>query len=270
MIDIAICTRDRVTELSLLLDSLRHQTEQNFDIFILDDASGTPVLNFHFFVKIMNQLKLEGHKVVVLRNELSQGVCAARQKLNDYILKHSKNPYIARLDDDVILDPDYLLNLRDVLDEGYDIASGITPVLGSPEFKRETKFVMPIINKHSFDSEGNLIEQRDDCGYSYLEEGIIPTHQFRSCAMFKREIVEKIKYEDNLTFVGFREEGFYSFRSILAGYKIGVDVQAKAFHFVAPSGGTRSNEYNQNVQLDDDTFRRWCKKQFEKHGNFLQ
>lgn len=272
MIDLAICTRDRVTELTLLLESLRHQTE-GFDIFILDDASGTPLMNFHFFVKTVNQLKIEGHKVVVLRNEISQGVCAARQKLNDYIIKHSKNEYVCRLDDDVILEETYLSRLLFVIRAGYDVASGVTPVFGQPEMKREIKFVSPIINKHSFDSEGNLIEQRDDCGFSYLEEEtslILPTHQFRSCALFKREVVEKIKYEENLSFVGFREEGFYSFRCLIEGFKIGVDVQAKAWHLVAPSGGTRSGEYAKNVQLDDETFRKWCKRKFKEKGDFLK
>ena len=215
-------------------------------------------------------MKLEGHKFVILRNERSDGVCAARQKLNEYVLKHSKSEYIARLDDDVILEKDYLERLLNAIKQGYDVASGITPLFGSPELKREVSFVMPVINKHSFDSGGNLIEAKDDCGFSYIEEAIIPTHQFRSCALFKREVVEKIKYEDNLTRVGFREEGFYSFRSIIAGFKIGVDVQAKAWHFAAPSGGTRSPEYAQNVQLDDETFRKWCKKQYEKHGDFLK
>ena len=48
MKDIAILinVRDRPTELVLLLQSLRTQSYQDFDIFILDDQSGTQLINY--------------------------------------------------------------------------------------------------------------------------------------------------------------------------------------------------------------------------------
>jgi len=107
-----------------------------------------------------------------------------------------------------MLEPDYFEKLIKVIDEGYDIASGVTPLIGTPEWKRETKFVEPIINRHEFDNEGNLIKMNDDCGYTYLEEVILPTHQFRSCALFKREVVEKIKYEDNSCYIAYISDIF--------------------------------------------------------------
>lgn len=269
-IEVLICTKDRWSELALCLQSLSTQTYQDFDVMILDDASGNPILNCNFLQRIFQHLKIQGHRVIIFRNDMSVGVCFARNRLNTEYLKMSDNEYSCRIDDDVVLNPDYLSKLVGVIDSGFDIASGVTPLIGVPEWKRESKFVSPIINRHELDKEGNLIAMNDDCGYSYLDEKILPTHQFRSCALFKRAVVENIKYEENLSFVGFREEGFYSFRSLIKGYKIGVNTNAIAWHFAAPSGGTRSPEYQVNVTNDNNIFLDWSKRMFLKHGNFLE
>ena len=58
-ITIHITTRARHTELALLLENLRHQTIQNWDLIILDDASGNHVVNAYFITALINRLKLE-------------------------------------------------------------------------------------------------------------------------------------------------------------------------------------------------------------------
>lgn len=267
---VQICTRDRHSEISLCLQSLRTQTFQDWDLILLDDASGNPITNCYFVMYLLNRIKLEGHKVKLVRNNISQGVCHARNQCIEF--DDFNNEFSGRIDDDVVLESDYLEKMKKVFEEGYDLVSGITPNIETPELEREIKFVKPIINKHEFDKEGNLIEQKDDCGYGYIESEIIPTHQFRSNAFYKREIQEKVKYPTNLTTVGFREELFFSFKAILKGYKIGVHTGAKAYHFRCPSGGVRKSpeEYQKCVQLDDETAKKWAKKKFEEKGNFLK
>ena len=56
-------TKDRHTEVSLLLQSLRTQSVQEFDIIVLDDASGLPLSQCYFFMSIVNRMKIEGHKI---------------------------------------------------------------------------------------------------------------------------------------------------------------------------------------------------------------
>jgi hypothetical protein len=58
-IAILINVRDRPTELAILLQSLRTQTIKTFDIFILDDCSGSFLTNYHFMNCMFNQIKLE-------------------------------------------------------------------------------------------------------------------------------------------------------------------------------------------------------------------
>ena len=262
------CSKDRHSELALMLQSLRTQTIQDWDLLLLDESK-TPITQNYFLVALINRIKLEGHCVRILRNELSQGVCYSRNKLIESDI--SNNDYVLRLDDDIILEPDYIQKLLNVINKGFDMASGVIPLVSMPQIKREVSFVMPIINKHELDNEGNLILQKDDCGFGYIEEEIIPTHQFRTNCLYKTEINKKVSYPLNLSHTGFREEGFFSVKAIVEGYTIGVNTHAICYHLACPSGGVRANQqlYSQNVQLDDNTFKQYIKDLFLKHGDFF-
>lgn len=262
-ISIHICTRDREAEFTVLLQSLRTQIYDNWDLVILDE-NVNPIANNHLLVSLINRIKYENHGINVIRNELRLGVCNARNLLieKDYF----DNPLVCRLDDDVIIELDYLQNLLKVIEEGYDIASGVTPSLGHPEIKREIENVGLIINKMKVDKDNNLIKHGDDCGYGYVDEGILRAHEFRSCALMKKEVIDKVKYETNLSPVGFREEAFFSFRSMWEGFTIGVNTKAVAYHVMSPSGGVRCNDYTNRVQSDNKYFEKWFKEETKKRG----
>jgi len=266
-VTIHICTRDRHSELGLLLQSLRTQTHQDFDIIILDDASGLQINQCQFLLLLINRMRLEGHKFKIIRNDVSYGCCYARNKCieeDDF-----ENPLTLRLDDDIILEKDYIEKLLDVINVGYDMATGVVPLLQQPEIKRNPMFIGQLINEHKFDNQGNLIMQKDECGFCYTEEKILPTHQFRTNCLYKSEIHKKIKYPDGLTSVAFREEGFFSLKAIIEGYKIGVNTNAITYHFQTPSGGNRRMDYNDCVKIDNESFLKWMKKMYDKHGDFL-
>lgn len=257
-ITIHVCTKDRHSELALLLQSLRTQTYKEWDLIILDSASGNPIINAAFLTALLNRIKLENHKVKLLRENVSFGVCQSR----NHVIREDTfdNPYTCRLDDDVILEPDYLEKLVEVINSGYDIASGVTPLMMQPELERENKFVKPIINAIGFDEEGNITKFGDDCGYTYMESEIIRAHHFRSCALYKSELHPY--YPENLSPTGFREESFASIRWGFGGYRIGVHTKAIAWHLQCQSGGVRSPDYAKRVQSDDQIFKEWVKKEY--------
>lgn len=268
-ISIHICTRDRATEVFGLLQSLRTQTYQNFNILILDDGSNVPLQNFYFIMYLINRLKYEGHDVKLIRNDLPSGVSNARQQLVDFNMENGSEEFICRLDDDVIIEPDYLEKLLEVITAGYDLASGITTPFVNPDFKRENNFVHPIIGRCVLDKEGKLIMNMDDCGMEYLNEEILPAHHFRSCALYKRELHEKgVNYKSRLSNNGFREEQIFSFKAILKGFKIGVHTTANARHLMTPSGGERDTM--NMTQFNQEILEKTTKKMFEEHGDFLQ
>jgi len=269
-IDIMICTKDRPTEVAMLLQSLRTQTFQNFDIYIFDDRSGAPLQQHHFLQSIINRLKLENHCVTIWRNEIPYGVTRLRQIMVDRILEVGNGNLILRLDDDNLLEPHFIEKLIETIDNGYDIAGCLVPHCSSPFFKRENKFVKPFISDVRLDSNGNIIYFGDDCGIEYLEKEIIPSPNFRSMALIKKEVHNKVKYEDSLGFCSFREEQFFSFKAILEGFKIGIHTGAIAYHLNTPSGGERTKNYYDGLKKNNEIRNNFCKKIYNEKGDFLE
>ena len=255
-ITLHVCTRNRPTELALLLQSLRTQTFKNWDLVIIDESDYNLTDN-HFLNCMLMRVYNEGHYVNICKNNLRLGVCNARNLAieKDYF----NNEFICRVDDDVVLESNYLEKLLKVIKKGYDIASGVTPSMFNPIVERDVKHVKPIINRKLLDHEFNIVKYGDDCGVGYLSEDVISADEFRSCALMKKEVVQQVKYENNLSPVGFREEAFFSFRARQKGFKIGVNTKAIAWHIQCPSGGCRYPDYMQKVQSDDNYFRKWIK-----------
>jgi len=270
-IDIHIATRDRPTELALLLESLRKQTYQEFDVFILDDCGGTPLHTYHFLNCIIQRLKLEGHRVEMKRTPFNFGVSRARQELVDWSMKESENDLICRLDDDVVLEADYLEKLVETLKEGWDLVSGVTPPMLSTPLLRETKFVKPIINEVVLNDKGEFVKNCDDCGCIYIEDEVIPTHHFRSCALYKKDIHRAgVNYKSALSKHGFREEEILSFKIILAGFKMAVRTGAVVWHILCQSGGERFSNQQELIKLNEEILVDFTKEMYGKYGNFIE
>jgi len=254
---ILINVKDRPTELALALQSLRTQTFQEFDIFVLDDCSGTPLQSYHFLNCLTAMLKLEDHHIFFKRTEFTHGVSRARQAIVDWCLETYDYEYLCRLDDDCIFKSNYLEKLFEVINKGYDLASGVTIPCG-PVLKRNTKYISnQIVNRVILDDEGNYIMNGDDCGMPYVDEKILPAHHFRSCALYKSSIHTKhdIKYyPTRLSMHGFREEQFLSYKILMAGLKIGVNTGAINYHQMTPSGGERPTQnmtqFNQDALIE--------------------
>ena len=268
---IMIACKDRPTELALLLQSLRTQTFQDFDIFIADDQSGTPFYNYHFFNCLLTRLRQEGHIVYLIRTEFPHGVSKIRQRLVDEVLKIGEYEFMCRLDDDVILEPDYISRLFGVIEAGYDLASGVTVPMSTPTFKRETKFVEPIIGYCELDEKGELIANFDDCGNEYDKSKIVLSPHFRSCALYYSKIHKDVNYTPTrLSKHGFREEQIFSWKLINAGFKIGVDTKAINYHQNTPSGGERFSDSNSLISFNQKIFEEYTKELFNQKGDFIK
>lgn len=263
-VTIHVCTLNRHAELVLLLQSLRTQTYQNWDLVILDQSQ-VQIESVDYLVKLINRIKLENHFVNILYDK-PQGVCYARNKIIEQ--DHFNNPLVCRLDDDVIIEQDYLERLVRLINKGYDIASGVTPILWDDGILKDNSTVDKIINEKRFDKRGNIIHYGDDCGQQYLYEEYFDSDEFRSCAMMTRKVIENVKYPINLSSVGFREEAFFSLKARWLGFKIGVDVKAVAYHVISGSGGVRDKDYQNKVISDNNYFIKWSKEQYNKHGDF--
>jgi len=263
---VLVNVKDRPTELAILLQSLRTQSFQKFDIYVLDDCSGSLLTNYHFFNCVVNRLKQENHKVFIRRTQFSEGVSKARQKIVDLVKSMPfKYKYFLRVDDDVVLEPDYIKRLFKVIDQGYDLASGVTVPMVQPTIKRDPKFLNGIVNRVILDKDGNYIMNGDDCGMEYTESVILPSHHFRSCALYKSEIHDKVNYcPTRLSWHGFREEQIFSYKILLAGYKIGVDTGAVNYHQMTLSGGERSTQTKENTNFNQEQLEKFTQENKEE------
>lgn len=264
-IAVMIAFRDRATELALLLQSLRTQTIKDFDVFIQDDCSNTPISIHHFLMCLINKMNEEGNFVFYDRNQFQLGVSKNRQVLVD---KTRKYELVLRVDDDTILNPDYIERLKKVLDLGYDLATGITPFMGSPMFKRDSDSLE--IGNRMIIQDGEVILNNDDFGMNYYNAKIIPIHHFRSCALYKQKIHDKVNYSSRLSTHGFREEQIFSIKCMLNKFKMGCDTGAIAWHLMTPSGGERFTNSNELVKFNEEMFREFVKEKFKEHGNFVE
>lgn len=259
LVDVHICYRDRPSELFGVLLSLYYQTYKNFRILISDDASGTPLQTYHFLNCIIMRLILRGNKVIINRNDFGIGVSKNRQKLVDISVKDSLADYIMRVDDDVILESDFIERLLKVIDNGYDLASGVTPPVSQPILKRE--LTPEILNRVILDNEGNYLFNGDDCGMLYYDDKIIPCHHFRSSALYKIKIHDKVNYlPTKLTKHGFREEMSFSYKCLMNGFKLGVDTGAIAWHQITPSGGERFADSNELIKQNEEILKEFTKE----------
>lgn len=267
-ITVHLTSKDRPTEVYGFLISLKFQTHKEWDIILLDDGSSTPLFQHYFIIRILDQLREKGHKIKLLRNDISYKVCKARNKIidnDDY-----GNPFVFRGDDDTILEPDVLERLLKGIDDGFDMVSGIIPNLGDPLWKRETKHVKPIVSEIKLNDEGVPTYIGDDCGYGYVESELIPTHHFRTYFLYKSEIQQKIRYEGGVSQTGYREEAFFSIRAMTLGYKLAVDTGCVIWHLRTPSGGCRDANYNELLIANEEKFHLWMKRWKERYGDVIK
>jgi GT2 family glycosyltransferase len=256
-VSIHIVTKDRFSELALLLISLREQTYTDWDLVIVDGSMPNPITSSKFIIDIFNRLRIEGHGIQYIREDFPQGVTYAR----NMALEKDKweNPLILRVDDDSICDKNYLAKLvaRIMAHPKAGAVGGIVPLFGHSEIYRNSEKI-DMFSKIIVNDENVFIG--DDLGYFYIPNVIRPAHHLRSSFLFRKEVIDKIgMFPIDYGKSGFREESDFCVRMLMSGYELWVDTSAVNWHLQANSGGVRSPDYAQNVQVANDHFIRKLK-----------
>lgn len=112
-VSVLIPTYNRPQALSVTLTSLIYQTDKDFDIVISDQSEKSILKQRSTLKTVIAVLEENNHKVNYLRNIPVQGMAHQRH----FLLDHSTSKYSLFIDDDLILEPYVLTNMRKVLDE---------------------------------------------------------------------------------------------------------------------------------------------------------
>jgi len=110
-ISILIPTFNRSKALAVTLTSLYYQHEKNFDIIVSDQSEEGQLQADPTIQTIMRLLNLKGNTVSIVQNLPRKGMAQQRQ----FLLDNSNSTYSLFLDDDLILEPYVIQNMKESL-----------------------------------------------------------------------------------------------------------------------------------------------------------
>ncbi|HYG37953.1 MAG TPA: glycosyltransferase family A protein [Cytophagales bacterium] len=111
--NVLIPTYNRADALTLTLTSLSFQEDKDFDIIISDQSPQDHLLKNPYVQNALRILETRGHGIDIHRNLPSRGMAHQRQ----FLLEHSSSRFSLFLDDDLILEPFVIKNMRKTLEK---------------------------------------------------------------------------------------------------------------------------------------------------------
>jgi GT2 family glycosyltransferase len=112
-VNILIPNYKRLKALAVTLTSLYYQTENDFDIVIADQSPDDMIENDNTIRTIQRMFENRGSKLIILKNLPRQGMAQQR----NFLLQHSNAAYSLFLDNDVILEPYVVRNMKQTIEK---------------------------------------------------------------------------------------------------------------------------------------------------------
>lgn len=272
MVDIV--TRDRHPYLAALLVSLLGQSFKEWDVIIQIDDADESVLKNHQVTNMLARCGHEGHGWNMIRSH-RQGPHIAHDRTLQMVCDHPsyKHKLICRVDDDIILRPDYLENIFKLYleDEKCEIGA-ISGVYPFPDRDQKSQ-TAPADFGTSIEYAGKLDHNVPWPYICFYPAGTKPrsVEHLYSSFMYRREVAHAVGgYCRQFSQIGHREESDFTARFFYGGYKLLIQPESVGFHFSAPSGGIRSESIGPNKQqlsaCDDKIYRRRLDKWKKRHA----
>ena len=193
------------------LDSVLQSTYRNFEIFCVNDGSTDESLS------ILEHYQALDDRVVVI-NQNNSGVSAAR----NHGLAHATGAYISFVDSDDWVHPQYLEYLLCAI-ENADISH----------------CGMVRINNDGLENEEQQISPIRILDMGKMNFGEIADH---CCGkLFRREIVEKLKFEESISF---GEDKLFTALALQTGKKIAVIDNVLYYYYNNPNSAVNTVEHN--------------------------
>jgi len=209
-IAIVIITHNREQKLKNLLDSIQKNTPETYNIYILDNGSKYPI-------------NIDKYKIYRTEKNLYPG-----QARNYLFNRLQDEKYVVTLDDDMIVTEGWLYNLLAVLLEKNCAGVGARIIQESSNkihsqggyFEIQENFIIfkEYYRRKPADFKKNITIECD-----WLASG---------CSLFKREITDKFKFDENLPNM---EDPIHSYEIKKAGYKLYSTGKSVVIHTKGPT-----------------------------------
>lgn len=236
MFSIIIPTYNRIDELIDVLDSLSIQTELPAEIIIVDDSDGDNI----------EQLMERMHTIFIQRNIALKYIRNTREKsltiARNVGIKNATGDVILFLDDDVILDENYLSEISNIYENNSD-ALGVQGFIQNDKDSGNTivNRLKILINKlFYFSSNYNgrcRVLPSTNTVYPLYIDGVT-TCEWLSGAnqSYRRKILEEFTFDENLRRYSFKEDVDISYR-IQKKYpnSLFITPYAKLVHKISPA-----------------------------------
>ena len=245
---IGIPVKDRPVELALLLQSLINQTFQRFCVLIVNDCQETGFLNENSTIKgLIRLLEKEGRPVTII-----EGDHKGPQYCGQRILENADTTFIFRLDDDVVLLPDCVARLMDVMRAGQDAAG---PIYLDPMRDMKDQAIPARASRADLEKVGRVYWKEELFLSGLLQVNEHPTDEpvavehLNSGFIYRKAAALKAGgYFLGYSVVGHREETDISYRMFRSGAQLAVVPSARAYHFHPAYGGIRETKGRQMRQ----------------------
>jgi len=210
-VSIIIPTYNRTEELKEALESIIAQTKLPKEVLIVDDSEHDEIQNLVKQKK--NEFEFKGVTLKYIRNEKERSLAIAR----NIGIEHSTGDIVLFLDDDVILDREYIMNILRVYKEKHS-AIGVQGYIIN-------MFSGDMISKIRY-AIGRIFflwyPENDKCRVQPSAEPTYPSSSLKrtiecqwlagSNCSFKREILQIFKFNENLKRYSWREDVDLSYR----------------------------------------------------------
>jgi len=272
-------TKDRYPFLALLINSLTCQTYPFWDLIIVDDnEQPANISTIPFIAPFLAYMNNAGNRWSVLF-----GPKKGPHAIHKLAVQSIKTPLILRVDDDLVLDKDYILNLVNAIEKD-DSIGAVGGMILNPSVPLANQSIKEYPKQESFSDKvnfsGKVMEDTNGAPvhspylqWFMMKDKTVREVQHLHCSfMYKRmaAITSNAWDEeafDFLTAKGHNEETMGSYAMWLNGYNILIDPKAFAWHMYSPVGGIRTDPKADHVKMkehDDRIFYTWYCEQKKK------
>lgn len=217
-ISIVICTKDRLKEPLNCVNSIINQTHLPNSIIIVDGNDSNDLKNE--LTKVLEHIDIN---YIHIGQKIKSGLTGAR----NLSILHAKDDYILFLDDDVILDNNYIKFILEVYSSNGSEVGGVQGLITNAEPNRlRTIFTSLFLLKRN---PAGKVLRSGIANYPYVNEMIQVDWLSGSNMCYRKKILAEYKFDEALKGYGALEDVDFSYR-VSKKYKLYIIPKAKLIH----------------------------------------